>query len=202
MPAEASTLIDMINTLGVNVVTLLCCFWYIKYLTDAHSKRETMWVTKDTEADLRLAESHKALAELQREGRVTNVELAQRVGLTAPPCLRRVKGLEEDGVIKGYHADLNASKLGFAITVFAMVSLKSQAENSLREFEEAMRELSEVREVHMLNGEIDFILKVVSRDLQSFQEFLTSKLTPAPNVESVKTSLTIRTAKYEPGVPL
>jgi DNA-binding Lrp family transcriptional regulator len=142
------------------------------------------------------------LAELQREGRVTNVELAQRVGLTAPPCLRRVKGLEEDGVIKGYHADLNASKLGFAITVFAMVSLKSQAENSLREFEEAMRELSEVREVHMLNGEIDFILKVVSRDLQSFQEFLTSKLTPAPNVESVKTSLTIRTAKYEPGVPL
>ena len=142
------------------------------------------------------------LAELQREGRVTNVELAQRVGLTAPPCLRRVKGLEEDGVIKGYHADLNASKLGFAITVFAMVSLKSQAESSLREFEEAMRKLSEVREVHMLNGEIDFILKVVSRDLQSFQEFLTSKLTPAPNVESVKTSLTIRTAKYEPGVPL
>ena len=144
----------------------------------------------------------KLLAELQSEGRVTNVELAQRVGLTAPPCLRRVRSLEDDGVIRGYHADLDASKLGFAITVFAMVSLNSQAEADLREFEEAMRELPEVREVHMLNGEIDFILKIVSQDLQSFQEFLTSKLTPAPNVASVKTSLTIRTAKYEPGVPL
>ena len=144
----------------------------------------------------------KLLSELQSEGRVTNVELAQRVGLTAPPCLRRVRALEEAGVIKGYHAELNASELGFAITVFAMVSLKSQAESALREFEEHMHELPEVREVHMLNGEIDFILKIVSRDLQSFQEFLTSKLTPAPNVASVKTSLTIRTAKSEPGVPL
>ena len=146
--------------------------------------------------DLRL------LAELQGEGRVTNVELAQRVGLTAPPCLRRVRSLEEAGVIRGYHADLDAGRLGFSITVFAMVSLKSQAEDALREFEAAMNELPEVREVHMLNGEIDFILKIVSRDLQSFQEFLTSKLTPAPNVESVKTSLTIRTAKDQPGVPL
>ena len=99
-------------------------------------------------------------------------------------------------------ADLDGSKLGYAITVFALVSLKSQAEESLREFEEHMRKLPEVRECHMLNGEIDFILKIVSRDLQSFQEFLTSKLTPAPNVASVKTSLTIRTAKQLPGVPL
>lgn len=142
------------------------------------------------------------LAELQAEGRVTNVELAQRVGLTAPPCLRRVRALEDAGVIRGYHADLDASKLGFAITVFALVSLKSQAEESLRQFEDHMRGLPEVRECHMLNGEIDFILKIVSRDLQSFQEFLTSKLTPAPNVASVKTSLTIRTAKQVPGVPL
>ena len=144
----------------------------------------------------------KLLAELQAEGRVTNVDLARRVGLTAPPCLRRVRALEEEGVIRGYHADLNASKLGFAITVFAMVSLRSQAEEDLRAFEEHINTLPEVRECHMLNGEIDFILKIVSRDLQSFQEFLTSKLTPAPNVASVKTSLTIRTAKHEPGVPL
>ncbi len=142
------------------------------------------------------------LQELQAEGRVTNVELARRVGLTAPPCLRRVRALEDEGVIRGYHADLEPSKLGFAIVVFAMVSLKSQAEESLREFEAAMQDLAEVRDVHMLNGEIDFILKIVSRDLQSFQEFLTSKLTPAPNVASVKTSLTIRTSKYTPGVPL
>ena len=144
----------------------------------------------------------KLLAELQAEGRVTNVDLASRVGLTAPPCLRRVRALEEEGVIRGYHADLDPSKLGFAITVFAMVSLRSQAEEDLRTFEDHIKGLPEVRECHMLNGEIDFILKIVSHDLQSFQEFLTSKLTPAPNVASVKTSLTIRTAKNEPGVPL
>ncbi len=144
----------------------------------------------------------RLLAELQDEGRVTNVDLATRVGLTAPPCLRRVRALEESGVIKGYHADLDGSKLGFSITVFAMVSLRSQAEEDLRAFEDHVLALPEVRECHMLNGEIDFILKIVSEDLQSFQEFLTSKLTPAPNVASVKTSLTIRTAKHQPGVPL
>ena len=144
----------------------------------------------------------RLLAELQNEGRITNVELANRVGLTAPPCLRRVRALEDEGVIRGYHADLDASKLGFAITVFAMVSLKSQAEDDLKAFEQHVRALPDVRECHMLNGEIDFILKIVARDLQSFQEFLTSKLTSAPNVNSVKTSLTIRTAKDEPGVPI
>lgn len=144
----------------------------------------------------------RLLAELQAEGRITNVDLASRVGLTAPPCLRRVRALEEEGVIRGYHADLDPSRLGFTITVFAMVSLKSQAEEDLRAFEQHIKGLPEIRECHMLNGEIDFILKIVSRDLQSFQEFLTSKLTPAPNVASVKTSLTIRTAKNEPGVPL
>jgi DNA-binding Lrp family transcriptional regulator len=144
----------------------------------------------------------RLLAELQAEGRVTNVDLARRVGLTAPPCLRRVRALEEAGVIKGYHAELDAASLSFTITVFAMVSLKSQAEEDLRAFENHIKALPEVRECHMLNGEIDFILKIVSKDLQSFQEFLTSKLTPAPNVASVKTSLTIRTAKNEPGVPL
>ena len=142
------------------------------------------------------------LVELQAEGRITNVELAQRVGLTAPPCLRRVRALEAEGLIRGYHADLDPARLGFAITVFALVSLKSQAEDALRQFEDHVRALPEVRECYMLNGEIDFILKIVSRDLQSFQEFLTSKLTPAPNVASVKTSLTIRTSKQVPGVPL
>ena len=144
----------------------------------------------------------RLLASLQDDGRMTNVDLAAKVGLTPPPCLRRVRGLEDSGVIRGYHADLDAAKLGYTITVFAMVSLKSQAEDALRQFEDHMRSLPEVRECHMLNGEIDFILKIVSRDLQSFQEFLTSKLTPAPNVASVKTSLTIRTAKQLPGVPL
>jgi DNA-binding Lrp family transcriptional regulator len=142
------------------------------------------------------------LSELQNDGRMTNVELASRVGLTAPPCLRRVKTLEDDGAIEGYHAALNANRLGYTITVFAMVSLRSQAESDLRAFEEHVKGLEPVRECHMLNGEIDFILKVVARDLQEFQTFLTTSLTTAPNVASVKTSLTIRTSKNLPGVPV
>ncbi len=144
----------------------------------------------------------KLLAELQDNGRITNVDLAAKVGLTAPPCLRRMRTLEETGVIKSYHASVDASKLGYTITVFAMVSLKSQAEKDLRAFEQHVRALPDVRECHMLNGEIDFILKIVARDLKSFQELLTSQLTSAPNVSSVKTSLTIRTAKDLPGVPI
>lgn len=144
----------------------------------------------------------KILAELQTDGRMTNVDLAAKVGLTAPPCLRRVRSLEEDGIIEGYHATLNAARLGYTITVFAMVSLKSQAESDLQAFEAHVAKLEPVRECHMLNGEIDFILKVVARDLQEFQSFLTSSLTTAPNVSHVKTSLTIRTAKHMPGVPI
>jgi len=142
------------------------------------------------------------LAILQEEGRVTNVELASRVGLTAPPCLRRMRALEESGVIKGYHAELDPGALGYSIMVFALVSLRSQAEDDLRAFEAHVASLPEVRECHMLNGEIDFILKIVAHDLQSFQAFLTSKLTPAPNVASVKTSLTIRTSKTSCGIPV
>jgi|TARA_R100000501_G_scaffold17919_1_gene34839 DNA-binding Lrp family transcriptional regulator len=142
------------------------------------------------------------LRHLQTEGRLTNVELAQRVGLTAPPCLRRVRALEEAGIINGYHADLEPAELDYGITVFAMVSLKSQAEADLQAFEKHVATLAPVRECHMLNGEIDFMLKIVARDLKGFQQFLTSELTSAPNVEHVKTSLTIRTSKRLPGVPV
>jgi len=133
---------------------------------------------------------------------MTNVELAARVGLTAPPCLRRVRTLEEEGTIRGYHADLDAAKMGYGITVFAMVSLRSQAEGDLKAFEAHVADLEEVRECHMLNGEIDFMLKIVAKDLQAFQQFLTSAITPAPNVAGVKTSLTIRTSKNQAGVPV
>ena len=139
---------------------------------------------------------------LQREGRMTNVDLAEHVGLTAPPCLRRVRSLEESGTIRGYHAELDARALGYPVTVFAMVSLKSQAEEDLEAFEAHVATIPEVRECHMLNGEIDFILKIVAPDLPGFHALLTSKLTTAPKVASVKTSLTIRTAKALPGVPV
>lgn len=142
------------------------------------------------------------LETLQNDGRITNVALAEKAGLTAPPCLRRVRALEESGVIRGYHAELDAERLGYGITVFALVSLKSQAEEELRAFEDHVATLPQVRECHMLNGEIDFILKIVSHDLQEFQKFLTAKLTTAPNVAGVKTSLTIRTSKAAPGVPV
>ncbi len=144
----------------------------------------------------------KILAELQADGRMTNVELSSRVGISAPPCLRRVRALEEAGLIKGYHADVDAREMGFEVQVFAMVSLKSQAEADLVAFEDVARGLDYVRECHMLNGEIDFILKCVAPDLSSFQQFLTGKLTSAANVASVRTSLVIRTAKDAPGVPI
>ncbi|ABD56254.1 Lrp/AsnC family transcriptional regulator [Jannaschia sp. CCS1] len=143
----------------------------------------------------------KILAELQGDGRMTNVELAKRVGISAPPCLRRVRTLEEAGYIKGYHAEVDARQLGFEVQVFAMISLASQAEADLTAFEDRCNAWPLVRECHMLNGEIDFILKCVAPDLSSFQSFLTGELTSAPNVASVRTSLVIRGAKDTPGVP-
>ncbi|WP_050930454.1 Lrp/AsnC family transcriptional regulator [Aestuariivita boseongensis] len=143
----------------------------------------------------------KILAELQADGRMTNVELAKRVGISAPPCLRRVRTLEEAGYIRGYHADVDARELGFEVQVFAMVGLQSQAQADLAAFEDACRGWPLVRECHMLNGEVDFILKCVAPDLSSFQNFLTGELLTTPNVASVKTSLVIRAAKDDPGVP-
>ena len=141
------------------------------------------------------------LAELQADGRVTNVDLAKKVGISAPPCLRRVRTLEESGYIRGYFADVDARELGFEVHVFAMVGLQSQAEVDLSAFEQKCLGWSLVRECHMLNGEVDFILKCVAPDLSTFQNFLTEQLTSADNVASVKTSLVIREAKDEPGVP-
>ena len=143
----------------------------------------------------------KILAELQADGRMTNVELASRVGISAPPCLRRVRTLEEQGYIKGSHAAVDARSLGFEVQVFAMVGLQSQAEADLVAFETLCKGWSLVRECHMLNGEVDFVLKCVAPDLSTFQRFLTESLTSAPNVASVKTSLVIRDAKDAPGVP-
>ena len=143
----------------------------------------------------------RILSELQGDGRMTNVELASRVGISAPPCLRRVRALEEQGYITGYHAAVDARALGFEVQVFAMVGLERQAEADLTAFENRCKAWPLVRECHMLNGEVDFILKCVAPDLSTFQRFLTEDLTAAPNVTSVKTSLVIRGEKDEPGVP-
>jgi DNA-binding Lrp family transcriptional regulator len=144
----------------------------------------------------------RILHDLQADGRMTNVELARRAGISAPPCLRRVRALEKAGLIKGYHAEVNAEALGFAVTVFAQVGLSSQAEPDLRAFEALMASYTEVRECHMLAGEADFLLRIVATDWDAYQRFLTTKLTPAPNVSHVKSALAIRSSKSEPGVPI
>jgi DNA-binding Lrp family transcriptional regulator len=142
------------------------------------------------------------LTELQADGRMTNVELARRVKITAPPCLRRVRALEKAGYIKGYHAELDGAALGFEVTAFAFVGLSSQADGDLKAFEEQARAWPQVRTCHMLSGEVDFVLLCVARDLPEFQTFVTEKLTAAKNVASVKTALAIRTSKFEPGIPI
>ena len=142
------------------------------------------------------------LSDLQEDGRMTNVDLAKRAGISAPPCLRRVRVLEEEGIIRGYHADIDAESLGYTVQVFAFVGLTSQAEADLQQFEEMVSAWPQVRECHMLMGETDFLLKIAAHDWDDFQKFLTSRLTPAPNVSHVKTALAIRSAKNMPGVPI
>ena len=143
----------------------------------------------------------KILNELQLNGKISNVELAQLVNISPPSCLRRVKALEDSKFINGYNADVNAELLGFKVTVFAYVGLESQVESDLQTFEKYISIFPEVRECHMLMGEVDFLLKIVAKDWDEFQKFLTAKLTQAPKVSNVKTSLNIRCVKSLPGVP-
>ena len=144
----------------------------------------------------------KILKNLQDDGRITNVELAKSAGISAPPCLRRVRALEEAGYIMGYHAQIDPQVLGYGVTVFAQVKLVSQAETDLKQFEDLIASWDVVRECWMLAGETDFLLKIVAHDWDAYQHFLTEKLTAAPNVTSVKSSLAIRASKQQPGVPI
>jgi len=143
----------------------------------------------------------RILREVQENGRITNVELARRVGISPPPCLRRLRALEQAGYIKGYRALLDGKLLGYDVTVFALVHLSSQADADLKQFEEFVRREPLVRECWMLSGEIDFILKCVAPDLKTFQGFV-AELTAAPNVRNVKTSLTLRNSKDAAMVPM
>lgn len=147
------------------------------------------------------ATDRKILKELQSDGRITNVELASRIGISAPPCLRRVRALEEAGYIRGYRALLDEKLLGYEVTVFALVHLTSQAEPDLKAFEDFVRKKPLVRECWMLSGEIDFILKCVAPNLKTFQAFV-SELTAAPHVRNVKTALTLRASKDAAMVPM
>lgn len=137
----------------------------------------------------------KILRELQRDGRMTNVDLAEKVGISAPPCLRRVRKLEEAGVIEGYHAMLNAPKLGFDIVAFCMVGLKRQSEANLKAFASATANWPLVRQAWMVSGESDFLLNCVAENLTQFQDFVIDTLTADEHVDTVRTLLTIRQVK-------
>ena len=143
----------------------------------------------------------RILQELQADGRMTNVELARRAGISAPPCLRRVRRLEEAGIIRGYHADSDPQKLGWEITFFAIVGLDSQKEAVLSAFEQLVAGWPEVRECHMIRGGGDFLLRLVARDT-THENQLTQRLTGLPTVSRVQTLQTIRTSRSLTGVPL
>jgi DNA-binding Lrp family transcriptional regulator len=143
----------------------------------------------------------RILSELQTDGRITNVELARRAGISAPPCLRRVRRLEESGLIRGYHAETDSGKLGWSITFFVIVGLESQKESVLSGFERTVALWDEVRECHMIRGGGDFLLRVVARDA-AHENLLTQRLTGIAEVSRVQTLQTIRTSKNQPGVPI
>ncbi len=143
----------------------------------------------------------KILDELQRDGRMTNVELSRRVGISAPPCLRRVRALEEEGIIEGYRALLDEKRLGYDLMAFAMVHLISQAEADLAAFQELITGWPLVRSAWMLSGDVDFLMLCVAPDLRTFQAFVLD-ITAAPNVRNVKTALTLKQSKDAPVVPL
>ncbi|MDQ6436488.1 Lrp/AsnC family transcriptional regulator [Mesorhizobium sp. LHD-90] len=139
----------------------------------------------------------KILRELQDDGRMTNVELSRRVGISAPPCLRRVKRLEDAGVIRGYRALLNGPALGMDVVAFCLVGLKHQSDSDLKAFAEKTRAWPIVRDAWMVSGESDFMLHCVASDLAAFQTFVIEELTSSPNVDTVRTALTIRQVKDE-----
>lgn len=143
----------------------------------------------------------RILTELQNDGRMTNVELAGRAGISPPPCLRRVRRLEESGLIRGYHADTDPQKLGWQIQFFAIIGLESQRQTVLDSFTSMIASWEEVRECHMIRGGGDFLMRFLARDAAHENE-ITEKLIAAPQVAKVQTLQTIRTLIMQPGVPL
>ncbi len=144
----------------------------------------------------------KILQFLQEDGRMTNVELAKRVGISAPPCLRRVNALEEAGFIKSYHADLAADKLGYGVTIHTQVNLNSHTTADWQEFDKLVQTWPMVRESYMVTGDCDVVMKVVAESWESYQKFLTTQVMAAPHVTQVKSTLIIKVLKLETGVPV
>jgi DNA-binding Lrp family transcriptional regulator len=139
---------------------------------------------------------------LQKEGRVQNVELAERVGLSPSPCLRRVRLLEEEGVIERYVAQVDPAKVGLSLTVFARVWLSGQDEETVGPFVEAIRKLPQVIECHLMAGDCDFVLRVVTADLEAYRRFQVEYLGRIKGVRNIKTEIPMQRIKQSSEIPL
>ena len=144
----------------------------------------------------------KILRILQDDGRISNLDLSKKISMSPPPTLRRVRDLEKNGYIDGFRANLNHAKLGYDLTAFIFVGLKNQNEEELNKFEKQVWGWEEVRECYMLNGEVDFILKCVAKNMNAFQEFLTNNISSNDNIASIKTAFAIKATKLLGNVPL
>jgi len=144
----------------------------------------------------------RILMELQQNGSITNVALSKKVGISPPPCLRRVRALEEAGYIRGYYADIAADKMGFGITVYTMVSLANHSESDIAHFAKLIDSWPQVRESYLMTGDTDFLLKIVAEDWEAFQKFIMTQISATPNVAHIKSMPAMRRTKYAPGVPL
>ena len=145
---------------------------------------------------------HAILRYLQEDARITNADLAEKVGLSPTPCLRRLRRLETEGIIKGYHAELNREALGVNVTVIILVKLEREDDNTLREFEAAIKKRPEVMECYLMTGDADYLLRVVVPDLDAYQRFLMERLTRVPGVASIKSSFALRQVRYHTALPL
>jgi len=144
----------------------------------------------------------RILSALQGNARLSNVELAQHAGLSASPCLRRVRTLEDEGIIKGYAALVDQEAVGLPVSVFVMVSLERQVEQALEIFEERVRALPEVMECYLMTGDSDYLLRVVTSDLQAYERFLMHQLTKFPGVSSIKSSFALKQVVYRTALPI
>lgn len=145
---------------------------------------------------------HRILTELQRDGRLSNVELAGRVHLSESATLRRVRALEEAGVIQGYVALLNAQRTGFPINVFVTITLQRQDQHDLQRFEAAVREVPEVMECYLMTGVADYLLRVSCRDTEDFERLHSQHLTRLPGVARVQSSFALRVVRRTTELPI
>ncbi len=142
------------------------------------------------------------LENLQNDARMRNVELAEKVGLSPSPCLRRVGNLEETGVIRGYATLVNAEAVGLPVSVFVSVTLEKQIEKSLEKFEKEIRARPEVMECYLMTGDADYLLRVVTSDLSAYERFLIEHLTRIPGVASIRSSFALKQVAYRTALPI